>query len=146
MIYDAEIELDRHRAQERLKWLISKGKRFEIKEKRAKRSLPQNNYLHLILSWYAIEYGETLEYIKQEVFKKYVNAQIFKTEHINKKTGESRDDWRSTAELDTQEMTLAIDRFRDYASKEAGIYLPEPKDMALLNHIEKEIEKFKTYI
>lgn len=146
MIYNAEIELDKNRAKERLEWLIKKGKRFEIKEKREKRSISQNSYLHLILSWYAIEYGETLEYVKQEVFKKQVNQIIFKTEHINKKTGEIRDDWRSTSELNTKEMTTAIDRFRNYSSKEAGIYLPEPKDMAMLNHIEAEIEKYKTYI
>jgi len=146
MIYNPEIELDQQRAKERLEWLIKKGKRFELKEKRERRSLSQNNYLHLILSWYAIEYGETLEYVKQEVFKKQVNKAIFQTEHINKKTGEIRVDWRSTSELNTAELTTAIDRFRDYSSKEAGIYLPEPKDLAMLNQIETEIEKFKTYL
>lgn len=146
MIYNPKIELDKVRAKERLEYLISKGKRFELTEKRERRSISQNNYLHLILSWYAVEYGETLEYVKQEVFKKQINTEIFKTEYINRKTGEYRVDWRSTSELNTKEMTTAIDRFRNYSSKEAGIYLPEPKDLAMLNHIETEITKFKTYI
>lgn len=146
MIYNPKIELDKVRAKERLEWLISKEKRFELTEKRERRSISQNNYLHLILSWYAVEYGETLEYVKQEVFKKQINNEIFKTEYINRKTGEYRVDWKSTSELNTKEMTTAIDRFRNYASKEAGIYLPEPKDLAMLNHIETEITKYKTYI
>ncbi|HET8837891.1 MAG TPA: hypothetical protein VFM82_02730 [Flavobacteriaceae bacterium] len=146
MIYNAQIEIDIYRAEERLKWLIEKGKRFELTEKKEKRSISQNSYLHLVLTWYAIEYGDTLEYVKQEVFKKQINPDIFRTEHINKKTGEIRDDWRSTADLDTGELTTAIDRFRNYSSKEAGIYLPEPRDMVLLNQIEAEIEKFKEYV
>lgn len=146
MIYNPQIEIDIFRAEERLKWLIEKGKRFELKEKRKKRTLDQNSYLHLILGWYAVEYGETREYIKQHTFKRVVNPEIFRTEHINRKMGEIREDWRSTADLDTGELTTAIDRFRNYSSKEAGIYLPEPKDLVHLNQIEAELDKYKTYI
>ncbi len=147
MIYNPNIPFDLQKAKERFKWLISKGKTFELTEKRLKRSLNQNRYLHLILGWYAWEYGETREYIKQEVFKKVVNPEIFKTEYINKKTGEFREDWRSSADLDTKEMTTAINRFRDYASKEFGIYLPEPNDLINLNEIEKELSNnAKNYI
>lgn len=145
MIFDGNIQFDQSRAIERIHWLINKGKRFEIKEKRPMRSLNQNRYLHLILTWYALEYGETVEYIKQEVFKKQVNPELFRTEFINQKTGEIRDDWKSTADLDTKQMTEAIDRFRNYASKEAGIYLPEPNDLASMQQIEHEISKQKHY-
>jgi|SRR5690606_31698207 len=141
-IYIATNELDIHRARSRLEYLIEKGKTFEIIEKKPKRSLSQNNYLHLILSFFALEYGETLEYVKQEIFKKQVNREIFKTEYINPKTGEVREAWRSTSSLDTKEMTLAIDRFRNFSSKEAGIYLPAPEDMVYLNEIEREIKKY----
>lgn len=141
-IYIATNELDIHRARSRLEYLIEKGKTFEIIEKKPKRSLSQNNYLHLILSFFALEYGETLEYVKQEIFKKQVNREIFKTEYINPKTGEVREAWRSTGSLDTKEMTLAIDRFRNFSSKEAGIYLPAPEDMVYLNEIEREIKKY----
>lgn len=142
MIYNAKSEFDIHRARSRLEYLIEKGKTFEIIEKKPKRSLSQNNYLHLILSFFALEYGETLEYVKQEIFKKQVNREIFKTEYINPKTGEVREAWRSTSSLDTKEMTLAIDRFRNFSSKEAGIYLPAPEDMVYLNEIEREIKKY----
>lgn len=139
MIYNSELQHDVANAKTRFNWLIENKKSFELTEKRPKRSISQNSYLHLILSWYAWEYGETVEYIKQEVFKKEINKDIFETEFINKKTGEIRTDWKSTSNLDRKQMTVAIDRFRNYASKEAGIYLPEPNDMAMLQDIENKI-------
>ena len=146
MIFNSEIELEKKMAIERFRFFLSKGKTFELKEKKPKRSISQNNYLHLILSWYALEYGETLEYIKQEVFKKQINKEIFEYEYINKKTGEIRTEYKSTANLDTGQMTTAIDRFRNYASKEAGIYLPEPKDLSELQHIENQIKNNEQYL
>ncbi len=146
MIYNGEIELDQRKAKERLEWLISKSKRFELKEKRKSRSLSQNNYLHLILSYYALEMGETLEYVKQEIFKKIINTDIFKYERINRMTGEIRDDWKSTSGMDTKQLTTAIDRFRNHASKDLGIYLPEPKDLALIDQMQNEIQNQKQYL
>lgn len=143
MICNSNIPYEVNQAKTRFKWLIDNKKMFEIKEIRPKRSISQNSYLHLILYWFAAEYGETLEYVKQEIFKKVVNKQIFKTEYVNEKTGEIRTDWKSTAILDTKELTTAIDRFRDYSSKEAGIYLPEPNDLTTLQYIENEIKKNK---
>ncbi len=147
MIYDPTLEFYRQKAKVRLQYFFDKGLRFELTEKRFNRTIKQNKYLHLILGWYAWEYGETREYIKQEVFKKVVNPEIFKTEYINKKTGEIREDWRSSADLDTKEMTTAIDRFRDYASKEAGIYLPKANEYHDLQQIEIELNNnAKNYI
>jgi len=37
-------------------------------------------------------------------------------------------------------MTTAIERFRNYASKEAGIYLPEAGEIAMLQQIEHEVK------
>ena len=146
MIYNTEIELDKLKANERFYYLISNKKTFELKEVKPKRSIRQNSYLHLILSWYSLEYGETLAYIKQEVFKKQINKDIFEFEYVNKKTGEIRLAYKSTSQLDSKEMTTAIDRFRNYASKEAGIYLPEPNDLVFLNEIKKEVENNKLYL
>lgn len=145
MIYDTSNDLDKYKALTRFNNLLESKKTIELKEIKPIRSLSQNSYLHLILSWFALEYGEQLEYIKQEVFKKEVNEYIFKTEFVNKKTGECRESYRSTRELDTKEMTTAIDRFRDYASK-AGIYLPDPKDLVNLEYIKKEIENNKEFL
>ena len=143
MIFNASNEFDIQRAKERLGYLIDKKKTFEITEKKPKRTYSQNNYIHLLFAWFALEYGETPEYVKQEIFKKLVNPQIFLTEYVNYKTGEVREAWRSTADLNTKEMTIAIDNFRDYASKEAGIYLPTPDDLISLNEIERQVNNLQ---
>ena len=146
MLYNAEKRIDVERAVARVNDLIKRKKKFEVIEKMPIRSLNQNNYLHLILSWYALEYGETLEYIKQEVFKKHVNKKIFEFEFINHKTSEVRIEYRSTAMLDSRELTLAIEKFRDFAAKQANIYLPEPKDLIFLQEIQDEITKHKNLL
>ena len=143
MIFNASNEFDIQRAKERLGYLIDKKKTFEITEKKPKRTYSQNNYIHLLFAWFALEYGETPEYVKQEIFKKLVNHEIFLTEYVNYKTGEVRAAWRSTADLNTKEMTTAIDNFRDYASKEAGIYLPTPDDLISLNEIERQVNNLQ---
>lgn len=143
MIFNANNEFDIQRAKERLGYLIEKKKTFEITEKKPKRTYSQNNYIHLLFAWFALEYGETPEYVKQDIFKKLVNPQIFLTEYVNYKTGEVREAWRSTADLNTKEMTTAIDNFRDYASKEAGIYLPTPDDLNSLNEIERQVNNLQ---
>lgn len=146
MIYNGEIELDAKKAKERLSWLIEKGKRFELSEKRKRRSLSQNNYLHLLLSYYALEMGEELEYVKQYIFKEIVCPRIFKYERINRKTGEIRTAYKSTAVLNTKELTDAIDKFRNHSAKELGLYLPEPSDLALIDQMENEIRKNEKWL
>lgn len=71
---------------------------------------------------------------------------IFKTDHINRKTGEIRDSWKSINDLDSAKMTTAIERFRNYSSKEFGLYLPEPNEEEFLEEIEKQIENFKQWL
>jgi hypothetical protein len=146
MIFDVSNELNRKKAIERFKYFLDKKKTFELTEKRPLRTLSQNNYLHLILAWYALEYGETLKHTKEELFKKQLSPDIFKTDFINKKTGECRDEWKSSANIDTKQMTTAINRFRNYASKEAGIYLPSPEDKMELQEIKNQIENNAEYL
>ncbi len=146
MLYDCKNPIDRQKAITKFEQLINDNKVIELKEKKPKRSISQNSYLHLLFTWFAIEYGETVEHVKQVIFKQVVNPEIFKTEFANKKTGELRVDWLSTSKLDTAEMTLSIDRFRNYATQQAGIYLPEPSDLPFLQQIEIEAEKHKEYL
>jgi hypothetical protein len=145
MIYDLQNNQDVFSFKARVDYLLEKKSRVELKNK-TKRSLSQNNYLHLILSLFAMEYGESLEYVKQTMFKKWVNPEIFKTEYINRKTGEVREDWKSSRDITTSEMATSIDRFRDWSSKEAGIYLPEANEHEFLKQVEKDIHRYKQYL
>lgn len=139
MIFNLKNEADRYKAKAYINRLLSLGKTVEIKEVRKTRSLSQNRYLHLILAWFAYQTGYTLEETKQYIFKKIVNPEIFYLENFNGKFGEV-ERWRSTRDLNTKEMTTAIDKFRDYSSLEAGIYLPEPNDLLLIQNLEFELK------
>lgn len=145
MLYDTSKSIDKQRAIQRFEHLINSSKVLELKEKKNKRSYSQNNYFHLIISWYALEYGDPVEEVKQQLIKREICPDIFITPYVNRKTGEEKLIARSSASLDTGEMTTVIDRFRNYASK-VGIYLPEPDDLNFLNEIELEIENNKQYL
>lgn len=144
MIYNPEKQIDVSRAIERLKFFIENKRVFELTEKRKKRTISQNAYLHLLFGWFALETGYTTEEVKQEIFKKIVNPNTFYEGEFGNIITIER--WRSTANLNTQEMTLCIDRFRDYSSKEAGIYLPQPCDLAMLQEMEIQISNNQNYL
>lgn len=136
MTFDASIPLDVKKAEERFKWLIEKGKRFEMTVKNPRRSIPQNSYLHLLFAAFGLEFGYTLEEVKQDIFKEQVNPDVFYLGQVGEIIEVAR--WKSTADLDTKEMTLCIDRFRDFSSQH-GCYLPEPSDLASINEMERQL-------
>lgn len=146
MIYNLKSEIEQQQAKDRLEWLISKEKRIELKELRGKRTTLQNAYLHLLLSYFALEVGETLGFIKLDIFKKTVNSDFFKTERKNPKSGKVREDWRSSADLNTKQMTDCIDRFKNWSVQKTGIRLPETNEQQFLDHIQNEIDKNKQWL
>lgn len=144
MWYRGNSKIDHHRAKEKINQLINDGKDFELTEKRLRRTIKQNRYLHLLIAYFGLETGYTLEEVKQEIFKKIVNPQTFYDGEFGTIAKVER--WRSTSDLNTDELSLCIDRFRDYSAKEAGLYLPEPKDLNHLREIEIELENSKKYL
>lgn len=145
MIYNPSNPLDVERAKLRLSNLISKGKPFELKELRAKRSLSQNAYLHLLFAHYAIETGNTIEWVKQKYFKELVNPDIFVLVVHDKYLGETKT-IRSSADLDSGELTKCIDKFIFWCENECGILMPRPIDIDFLNIIEYEYQRNRTYL
>ena len=124
--------IDRQRAEKRFAELLEERTKIVL-TKKVRRTLNQNNYLHLILGWFACETGYTLVEAKQ-IYKEQ-NRDIFRYE----KNG--YDFMKSSAELTTVEMTYAIERFRNYSSAEAGIYLPAPNEDKFLEEIELELSR-----
>ncbi|WP_424493933.1 hypothetical protein [Salinimicrobium sp. GXAS 041] len=139
MIYLTNKPEQKQAAIDRFKWLIDNEKRIELKEKKYKRTISQNSYAHLLFSWFGLQFGYTLEEVKQDIFKKVVNYEIF-YDGDKDYFGKNVDKWRSTTDLNTGEMTTAIDRFRDFSATQ-GCYLPEPKDLNWLTEIENELSK-----
>lgn len=145
MIYDLSNILDKERFKRRCNQLYKAGEVVELSAKKKKRTLPQNAYLHLILGWFAMETGNRLEFVKQEYFKRYINPEIFVTEITDDFLGKVQV-LRSSRDLDTAEMTTAIDRFRNWSAAEAKIYLPSPNEHDFLQEIEKEMLRQKEYL
>ena len=138
MIYNTSNLVERQKAITRIKKLLDNKSVIEIVEKKPTRTIKQNRYFHLILGFFASETGYTLEETKQEIFKKIVNPALFYEGEIGELVTIQR--WRSTADLDTLEMTQAIEKFRDYSSAEAGIYLPSPDEKDFLLQIEIDLK------
>lgn len=142
MIYDLTDPHDIERFSSRANRLIDKNKTVELKEITA-RSLRQNNYLHLILTAFAIETGYSVECVKQNFFKMKCNEDIF----LRTSSGSLGTEYtlRSTADLSKEEMTSAIDRFRNWSASE-GYYLPAPNEQEILKKIAVEQSKIKQYL
>lgn len=81
----------------------------------------------------------------KSIFKWTVNPDIFVRVKANK-MGKQVQYTRSSADLDTAEMALAITRFRNYSSSEAGVYLPSADEHQFLLHCEKRIAEEKEFI
>lgn len=145
MWYDGNNELQAVQARMRLEKLIKDGKVFELTEKKPKRSLSQNAYLHVLLGYFAAQTGNTLEWVKKEYYKKLVNPTTFIRSKEDRFMGVVKY-LRSSADLDTAEMTTTIDRFRNWSAGEAGIYLPAPDEERLLQLAQIEIERNKEFI
>lgn len=143
MIYSLDKEHEKQQAITRFHFLIAKGKRIELKVKHPRRSINQNSYLHLILSAFGSHFGYSLEEVKQYIFKEQVNSEIFN--NGDKGSLITIQEWRSTADLDTKELTTAIERFLNYSAKN-GYRLPEPSDLVWIQELEKQIENNKTYL
>lgn len=145
MLYDLSNPLQNESFKVKAEALAKKGGIVELTEKKQQRSLQANKYLHVILSYFALETGETMEWVKQKYYKALVNQELFIREKDDKYLGKVKY-LRSSADLDSSEFALSIDRFRNFASHEAGIYLPSPNEHEFLQSIEVEISRYKQYL
>lgn len=143
MKYDLQHKHDTKRLYLRLKQLVKKKSLVDLTDK-SKRSLNQNNYAHLLFSAFAIEYGCSLTYAKQIVFKEMVCPDIFVYEKINN-LGVTIKEKRSSADILKEKMTECIGRFKEWSGKR-GIPLPDATDQGWLRSIEVEASKMKEYL
>lgn len=138
MKYNLAITSESIKAQNRLDRLKVNKSVVEIKRINPNRTLNQNSYLHLILGYYGLQVGYTLEEAKI-VYKREINPDIYVYEKNGKKF------MRSSADLDVEEMAKTIDKLHRYAA-EQGFPLPQATDQEWLRQIENEIELSKGYL
>ena len=144
-LYDTSNPLDKANFLLRAKKLAESGKIVELTEKKPRRTLSQNAYCHLAIAYFASQYGCSLEWAKSQYFKKLVNPDLFIREKEDKFLGSVKY-LRSTADLDVSEMSMAIDKWRNWCSMEASIYIPNSDDYYSVQLMEVEINKYKEFI
>ena len=137
MLYDFKKDFDIEMYKKRSKELIDKKAIIELKEKRAKRTLSQNSYLHVCIAMYAIYVGETLNRTKTDLKRECsFMVEIYKGKKY----------LISSADLNTKELTNWIEWIRNYASMN-GIFIPSPDDYRRnWAEYEKEIQACKPYL
>ena len=144
MILNLNIDFDREKFKTRSEFLLEKRKVVDLTEKTG-RSGKQNNYLFLILNIFAMEYGESVEFIKERFFKELCNPELFVRTKEDKFLGEITY-LRSSADLTKEEMVTAIDRFKIWASKEAGIFIPDAISNEERIELLRQIDRNKNYL
>ena len=144
MLYDLNNVLDRERFKRKAAIMLEKRGIVELKSKQS-RSSAQNRYLHLLIGFLAIETGNTLDYVKENFYKRAANPALFLRTKDDPIIGQTT--WtRSSTVLTKEEMTLSIERFRNWSSQEAGIYLPSADEQSFLQMIELEMSRQQRYL
>ena len=82
---------------------------------------------------------------KLTFIRRTCNRDLFERKAVNKK-GKEVTYLRSSAELTTGEMTLSIDRFRNWSASVAGIYLPAANEHQMLIYAQQEIQRNQEFI
>lgn len=137
MIFDFSNSIDYTKAINYISQLKQGGKVVEIKEKRKKRTIKQNAYLHVLITLYAIELGYTLEEAKTHL-KRSCSFMLY----------EKNDEkfLKKTSNLNTQELKEFIDWVRNYAGTH-GVYLPTSEEYLVNQMIyDKEISLNQEYL
>ena len=136
MIYDTKDKFERKKLFARLKTLIRNGKLVDLKQVSEKRTIKQNSYLHKLFSLYGIENGYSLSEAKQ-LIKSVLDYTYIKDKNMF---------YVETSKMDTKELTVFIDRFRNFAASN-GCYLPSADEYnGKLAYFENEIEKNRQYL
>lgn len=138
---------DKEQAKEASKLLDSYSKRGEyvkIVARSPQRTLPQNAYMHVLFSIFSLETGYSNEYTKQYIFKRFVCHDVFLDVEIV--DGKEVVQVRSTNDLSKAECHLCLERFRNFAALELGIYLPQPHERSELAKAENYINKNRDWL
>ena len=129
--------IDQNKAVTYLTKLLEGEKLIELKEIKKVRTLRQNAYLHVIITLYAIHFGSTLEEAKTDLKRECDFMRYTKNDNIYLK---------STAKLDTKELTQFIEWLRNYSSMN-GCYLPSSEEyLEQKFNIDRDIEYNKQYL
>ena len=145
MIYNTKNPFDAEKLVAQVQKDIERGHAVNYTRVRPLRSDKQNSYMWVCLGYFATQYGCSKEEAEVRFFKAHCNKDIFLRQG-RMRNGRETTYYRSTKELTTRELSQAIDRFRYWASSEAGIYIPSPNEEQFLLYARQEIERAEEYL
>jgi len=126
---------------ERVKTLARAKRYIELREIRTSSlSHPMRSYLHVLLDMIAMIYGERLDYVKEEFYKRRYNEDIFEDNYSNK-NGKVRWFLKSSEKISDAEYVRSIENLRHGFMKDTNEYLPDANED--LSKYQYEIEKHK---
>lgn len=136
MRYNLATNSEAGKALNHLLTLTRKGSVIDIKLVQPRRSLPQNSFLHLLLTAFGNHFGYTLEEAKQ-IYKE-LNPEIYR--YTRTVRGKPHSFWRSSADLTKDEMSGSIEVLRNQSAA-AGYPLPTATDQGWLHELMNEAER-----
>lgn len=128
MKYDLKKEIDQQNIRTYLDKLIETESKCELKKVYPKRGIPQNSYLHKLITIWGLEFGYFVGEAKDEI--KRALGYTYTKEVVIPGTGEivTRVFFKQTSKMDSKELSIFIDKFRDWSSATCGLYLPSVND------------------
>lgn len=147
MKYDLSNPLHRQQLRTRFELLIKKDHGIvELKECKPQTTTPQSRYVRVICAYFGCMTGYEADYVYSVFFKSTVNYDIFAVEFFDKIRNRQTFRLRHITDLTKDECSTAIDRFIQWAAKEAGVYIPSPEDHYAIRQMEMEVERNKSQI
>lgn len=144
MLYNLANEFEYQKALKKFESLLKKKSIIELSEKK-QRSPKSNKYMHVCFGLVAIEYGHTIEEVKQLLFKATLFPDYY-LKGVKEVFGKKKHIVLSTRDVDQEVLTQQITKFRNYAAMELNVYIPSPEEHKLINLAYLEIEKQKQYL
>ena len=140
-LYNLNDEYSRQKFSARVRYLWEKRALVELTDA-SRRSLSQNNYLHLCLGLIASDTGNSLEVVKQ-YYKEQICPDIYVSFKDDERLGKVKV-VKSSAKIGKDKMSESIDRLRVFASS-IGIYLPSPEDEESIAQAVMEVSNHNNY-
>ena len=118
MNYDLSKEHDKLDFQTKVNYFLAKGEKVGLSKVQKKRSLSINSYLHVCITLYAIEYGCSIEEMKQTL-------KHWKGWYKTNKAGAVV--YAKTSKMDNKQLSEFIEWIRTHAAKNIGLNIPSPE-------------------
>ena len=145
MLYDLSTQFDCDRLRERVEKAIKGRKRVDFTLKAETRTLSQNSYLHLLLGYYGLIHGHTIEEVKEHYFKELCNRDIFISYSELEFIGRVKS-IKSTKDIDKETMIIAIDRFIKWCEEVAETSMPRSDDFLFINEAELRVSQASKFL